>query len=329
MWPLVGAGTSRSRALGAGTSRPEDTCPGILSEDLVDLEEPGRDVPAPLKMRIAESSPGLARRFAAGASRYAQVYAALWKNSVTREMIFKTNFLLWIVVEVLWFGLQLSFIGVLYLHTETIGTWTQWQVVLLIGASHFIQQIFQAFFLINCTNLSELVRNGKLDFLLLLPVNTRFVVSLRQVDLGAFVNATIAVFVMSYAAIRLGLTPTPGRVLSFLVLCLAGVLIHYSLMLLLASLSFWTVRAQGIVWGYYNLFNVARMPDEAFRGLFKAVFTFAIPMLLVSNVPVRLLTHRLESPTQLLLLIAMAALCFVVSQWGWRASLRRYTSASS
>src|SRR5438477_12809337 len=114
-------------------------------------------------------------------------------------MIFKSNFLLWIFVELLWFGLQLSFIGVLYLHTDHIGTWEKWQVVMLIGASHFIQQMFQAFFLINCTNLSELVRSGKLDFLLLLPVNTRFVVSLRQVDLGASVTACFPVAVMVYA----------------------------------------------------------------------------------------------------------------------------------
>ncbi len=53
------------------------------------------------------------------------IYAALWKNSVAREMTFKGNFLLWILVELLWFGLQLSFIGVLYLHTDHIGTWTQ------------------------------------------------------------------------------------------------------------------------------------------------------------------------------------------------------------
>ena len=59
-----------------------------------------------------------------------------------------------------------------------------WQVVLLTGASNFIQQIYQAFFLVNCTNLSELVRTGKMDFLLLLPVNTRFIVSLRQVDMA-------------------------------------------------------------------------------------------------------------------------------------------------
>jgi ABC-2 type transport system permease protein len=263
------------------------------------------------------------------AARYCSIYLALLKNSITREMTFKANFLLWIVVELLWFGLQLSFIGVLYLHTDQIGTWTKWQVVLLTGASHFIQQIFQAFFLVNCTNLSELVRTGKLDFLLLLPVNTRFVLSFRQVDLGAFVNAASALAVMAFAARKLALAPTLGQVAGFLALCLAGIAIHYSLMFLLASISFWTVRAQGIVWGYYNLFNIARLPDEAFRGVFKALFTFALPMLLVSNVPVRLLIDKLSSPRPVLLLLLMTLVCFAVSEWGWRSSLRRYTSASS
>lgn len=263
-------------------------------------------------------------------TRYGSIYAALWKNSVTRETMFKGNFLLWILVEVLWFALQLSFIGVLYLHTDAIGTWTKWQVVLLVGASHFIQQIYQTFFLINCANLSELVRSGKLDFLLLLPVNTRFVVSLRQVDLGGLVNASFSVAVMIYAAHRIPISPTFGQVFGFGVLCGVGILIHYSLMFMLASISFWTVRAQGIVYGYYNLFQIARMPDEAFgNGVFRAVFTFALPMLLVTNVPVRLLTDKLQSAGPVLLLLGMSVACAIVSEWFWRLSVRRYTSASS
>lgn len=262
-------------------------------------------------------------------SRYFSIYAALWKNSVTRETMFKGNFILWILVEFLWFGLQLCFIGVLYLHTDSIGTWSKWQVVMLVGASHLIQQTFQAFFLVNCTNLSELVRTGKLDFLMLLPVNTRFVVSLRQVDLGAFVNAASGAGVIIYAAHKMHFMPTLPHIVAFLALCLAGILIHYSLMFLLATISFWTVRAQGIVWGYYNLFNIARLPDEAFQGAFKAIFTFAIPMLLVSNVPARVLADKLEHFSSILLLLAMSLACFAISELGWRASLRRYTSASS
>ena len=262
-------------------------------------------------------------------ARYGGIYAALWRTSVTREMSFKGNFILWIVVELLWFALQLCFIGVLYLHTNSIGTWTQWQVVLLVGASSFIQQTYQAFFLTNCVNVSELVRTGKMDFLLMLPINTRFLVSLRQVDLGAFINAAFAGVVMFYAAARLHLHPTAVELFGFLALCVVGILIHYSLMFMLAAISFWTVRAQGIVWGYYNLFNIARMPDEAFRGVFKVVFTFVLPVLLVSNVPVRVLADKLQSPVLWLVLLGMGVVCALISEWFWQVSVRRYTSAST
>jgi ABC-2 type transport system permease protein len=261
--------------------------------------------------------------------RYFTIYAMLWRNSIVREMSFKSNFILWIFVELLWFGLQLTFINVLYLHTDHIADWTKWQVVMLIGASHFIQQIFQAFFLTNCTQLSELVRTGKLDFMLLLPINTRFLLSLRQVDLGAFVNAGSAAAIIIYAGHQMRMSIHLAQVGGFLLLCLVGIFIHYSLMFLLATVSFWTVRAQGIVWGYYNLFNIARLPDSAFRGAFKHVFTFVIPMLLVANVPVKFLTEKLRSPAEILLLVAMTGICFLISEFGWRYSVRRYTSASS
>ena len=261
--------------------------------------------------------------------RYFSIYAALWKNSVIREMGFKVNFCLWIFVELLWFALQLCFMAVVYQHTDSIGDWTKWEVVLLIGASHFIQQIFQAFFLINITQLSEYIRTGKLDFMLLLPVNTRFILSLRQVDLGGFVNAAFAAAVMGYALKQLGMSPGLLQVTAFLLLVVAGVLIHYALMFMLASASFWTVRAGGMVWGYYSLFNIARLPDAAVRGVFKAVFTFAIPMLLVANVPARLLVNKLGSPLQLLLVLVMCVACQFASEAMWRFSLRHYTSASS
>jgi ABC-2 type transport system permease protein len=268
---------------------------------------------------------GLASRIA----RYFRIYAALWRTSITREMSFKGNFILWIIVELLWFGLQLSFVSVVFTQTSQIGSWSAWEVVLLTGASNFIQQIYQAFFLVNCTNLSELVRTGKMDFLLLLPINTRFVVSTRQVDISSFANAAFAVCVMIFAAHKLHLHPTAMELAGFAALCVVGLVIHYSLMFMLASVSFWTVRAQGIVWGYYNLFNIARMPDDAFHGAFKAVFTFALPVLLVSNVPVRVLADKLTSPSACVVLLGLGLIWAVISQWFWRLSLRHYTSAST
>jgi ABC-2 type transport system permease protein len=123
--------------------------------------------------------------------------------------------------------------------------------------------------------------------------------------------------------------PSAWQIVSFFLLVVAGILIHYSLMFLLACTSFWTVRAQGIVWGYYSLFNIARLPDAAFRGFFKMFFTFAVPMLLVANVPSKLLVNKLSSPLEVLWLLLMCVACGLVSELGWRFSMRHYTSASS
>jgi ABC-2 type transport system permease protein len=244
-------------------------------------------------------------------------------------MGFKSNFLLWIVVETLWFALQICFIAVIYQHTDLIGDWTKWQVVLLIGTSQFIQQIFQSLFLSNIVQISELVRTGKLDFMLLLPVNTRFLVSLRQVDLGGFFNACSALAVIGYSLHQLGVAPSPGQAAGFVLLVAAGVVIHYSFMFMLSCVSFWTVKAGGVVWGYYSLFNIARLPDVVFRGFFKALFTFAVPMLLVANVPARLVMGKLVNfwPAGLALVMALAALG--LSGAMWKFSVRRYASASS
>ncbi len=261
--------------------------------------------------------------------RYAGIYGAFWRNSLVRELGFKINFLLWIVVELLWFALQLGFMAVIYSHTDRIASWTKWEVVFLVGANHFIQQLFTGLFLNNCVKLSENVRSGALDFLLLMPANARFLISLRHVDFGAFVNAGSAVAVMFYAGWQLSLTPSPAQLLGFGLLLLVGLSVHYSVMYALACISFWTVRAQGIVWGYYNLFQLARLPDEAFRGTFRAVFSFIIPVLLVSNVPVKVLIAKVGSPFEMLWLVGLSGVLFLASEIFWRWSVRHYASASS
>lgn len=266
---------------------------------------------------------------AATCRRYAGIYGILWRTSVMREMGFKSSFLLWIVVELLWFGLQLSLVGVIYLHTDHVGDWTKWQVVMLVGVSHLIQQMFQAIFMTNLTQLSELIRTGRFDFLLLMPANTRFLVSLRQVDLGGFVNSCSSLAVIAYAARQLNYVPGPAQLLGFLGLVVAGVLIHYSLMFMLVTTSFWTVRAQGVLYSYYSLFNIARSPDAAFQGVFKAFFTFVLPVLLVSNVPVKVLAGKLVASWEVPVLLGLGLAAFLASSRVWRLAMRHYTSASS
>lgn len=262
--------------------------------------------------------------------RYLEIYGIMMRNSVIREMSFKANFILWMFVELLWFVGQIVFIEVLFMYADKIGDWSKWEVVLLVGTHQIIGQIFQAFFYVNVANLPELVRTGRLDFMLLLPVDAQFAVSTRQFGLDNVVNALVGIAIVVFALIKLAVLPHATQIMTYLVALTLGVAIHYSIMFALATASFWIVRAQGLIYGYYNLFNIARYPDVVFRGVFKLVFSWLIPVIIVANIPARLLMRSLETPGPLLLqLLVATTFCVGLSRTFWHFALRRYSSASS
>jgi ABC-2 type transport system permease protein len=262
--------------------------------------------------------------------RYFNVYALLFRNSLIREMSFKANFLLWTFVEVLWFLGQVLFIDVLFSHIDTLGNWTKWQVVALVGTHQVIAQIFQAFFYLNVTQIPELVRTGKLDVYLTLPLDSQFAVSSKQFGVDNLVNALIGVAITGFALSKLNVNPSVGSFVLYVCTVLLGVTVHYSIMFSLSTLCFWIIRAQGLVYGYFNLFNIGRYPNSVFRGVFRWIFTWVIPVMLVANVPTQVLTHAAEHPLEGALQLCITSLCmFGFTRWLWNRGLARYSSASS
>ena len=262
--------------------------------------------------------------------RYAEVYAIVFRNSLIREMAFKASFLLWMGVEFLWFIGQIVFLEVIFGYVERIGDWTKWEVVLLVGTHQLIAQIFQAFFYTNLANLPELIRTGRLDFLLIQPIDTQFAVSTKQFGLDNLVNAIIGIAFVVTALVKMSIVPTAGQVILYATAVAMGVMIHYSVLLCLAAISFWIIRSQGLIYGYYSLFNLGRYPDVIFRGLFKFVFSWIIPIIVVTNIPTRLLIRAGDAPAPLILQLLLATLIAVsATRLFWLAALRRYASASS
>lgn len=262
--------------------------------------------------------------------RYIEIYGIMLRNSLIREMNFKANFVLWMVVEVLWFCGQIFFFGIIFGQVDRIGDWTKWEVILLVGTHQMIAQLFQAFFFVNLSNIPELVRTGKLDSLLALPLDSQFAVSTKQFSLDSVINGLLGGVVVLVSLSRLGIVPSATSVAIYLVALGFGVAIHYSIMLSLAAVSFWIVRAQGLVYGYFNFLNIARYPDVIFPRLFRFVFGWIIPVVIVANIPARLLIKPLGQPGWLMFHLAMAAaIAFWLSRIFWRFALRHYSSASS
>ncbi|MDZ4743399.1 MAG: ABC-2 family transporter protein [Verrucomicrobiota bacterium] len=267
--------------------------------------------------------------------RYFKIYKILLRNSIIREMNFAANFWLWLICEALWFFAQIALIEVIFLHTKEVAGWNKWQVVMLFGAHHMTSQFFQAFFFMNLTNLPELIRTGKLDFILLQPMNAQFAVSVQKFGFDNLINGFVGLVFVAYACMKLGFVPSLLQIVLFFAGILLAMCIHYGMMMLLSSISFWIIKAQGLVYGYYTLMNIARYPDAVF-GVAPRLMQFAmsiiIPVMVVSNVPVRLFNDITTGPNLSLSILFFIGGCVWMmgaSALFWRFALRHYTSASS
>ena len=263
--------------------------------------------------------------------RYLEIYWLMIRNSLIREMNFKANFLLWMVVEFLWFIGQIIFLEVLYGHVDSIAGWSKWECVLLVGTHQITAQVFQAFFYVNLAELPELIRTGRLDLMLLLPVDAQFAVSTRKFGMDNIVNALVGVAIVIFSLAQLHVVPSARQIALYIIAIGFGVAVHYAVLFGLATAAFWIVRAQGLIYGYFNVFNIARYPDSVFPfGLFKAIFSYFIPVIIVANVPARILGRALEGPwTGLAQLVAATTFIVAVTRGFWLFALRRYSSASS
>src|SRR5205809_733440 len=170
----------------------------------------------------------------------------------------------------------------------------------------------------------------KANFLLVLPIDSQFAVSTKQFALDSIVNAALGGVVVCVSLSQLGIMPNPMSILLYLVALGFGVAVHYSIMLCLAAVSFWIVRAQGLVYGYFNFLNIARYPDVIFPRIFRMIFGWVVPVVIIANIPARLLIKSLGQPGQLMLhLVIASSIIFWLSRVFWRFALRHYSSASS
>src|ERR1043165_1150484 len=160
--------------------------------------------------------------------RYLEIWGIMLRNSLIRELSFKANFILWMVVEVLWFCGQVAFFSIIFGQVDRIGDWSKWEVILLIGTHQMIAQLFQAFFFVNVSNIPELVRLGKLDSLLVLPIDNQFAVSTKQFGLDSVLNALLGGVVVIVALMQLHVTPNIFVVPLYVITLGFGVAIHYS-----------------------------------------------------------------------------------------------------
>jgi ABC-2 type transport system permease protein len=165
------------------------------------------------------------------------------------------------------------------------------------------------------------------------PVDEQFLISCRKIDWATSANILMGGAVMAIALADMHWRFDPARVVVFLMMFVCGTAIAYSFMLLLTSVSVWMVRNQSLMEMWWLFTSLARYPREIFFGASWAepiglVFTFALPILLVVNVPANAMVRVLDWRMVGFTLLATAASCWASRRF-FQHALRSYRSASS
>jgi len=266
--------------------------------------------------------------------RHVRVAYHCARNCLLREMAFRGNFILRTCAEMGWLALLLTFFWVLYGQTRLIAGWSQYQVLFLIGTHFLIATLFNALFFENCLQVSERVRTGQLDFVLLKPVDPQFLLSVRQIDFSSLAKLPFGGVLIWYALRNLDVQVTFSTLALYAVLVACGVLILYSIMFMLATTSFWLIRTDNIfdLWWYVNSFSryPAEIYDGFLGGFFRTAMTYVVPVLIVANVPAAAVVRATAQPTHLIpFMLASTLVLLTLSRVLFRFALRSYRSASS
>ena len=283
---------------------------------------------------------------------YAKVFFTFARNSLVRDLSFRTNFILQCVTSVSWAIMNWAFFRIIFAQGNSIaigkGTgWNESEFFIFLGTVWIINAVVQTFFMPNAQEFSELIRTGNLDFALLKPIDTQFLVSFPKLNWPSLANFFLGIVVVGYYAISLSnqaenpLHVSPFTVLMYVAFVAAGVVIMYSVMICLSSTSVWLGRNQNLYMIWFYLTNFYRYPMEIYqRGMIGwglwGFFTFIIPVLVVANVPARTLAQPLRAEGGgwweywlIGLLLVMAVVSLLVSRRVFRWALSSYRSASS
>lgn len=265
-------------------------------------------------------------------ARYFRLWFALAKFSFAREIAFRGNFLIKIFVEILWLSILLLFYDTIFAKADSVADWSKPEYLFFVGVHFALGGLIETFFLENCSQFADLVRTGDLDFYLLKPMDEQFLVTCRTIDWSCAPNVLMGAGVMIYALVELGRPVGILDVGVFLVLMACGCLMAYGFLTALTTLSVWFMRNQSLMEVWWLFSTMMRYPREIFQGSLAYpvgwIFSFVIPIILVTNVPASSMVRLLE-PRLAAYMIAATFAVLWSSRLAFRYALSKYRSASS
>jgi ABC-2 type transport system permease protein len=260
--------------------------------------------------------------------RYLRLLAVQLRASSALALQYRLEFLGQGLLALLWTAWSLVPILVVFGRRAGVAGWSFEEALVVIGWFTLMKGVLEGAVNPSLASVVEHIRKGTLDFVLLKPADAQFLVSTARFMPWRMVDVLAGLAIFGAAFARMGRAPGPGAVAASLALLGCAILVLYSLWILVISAAFYVVKVDNLSYLFASIFDAARWPVTVFQGAWRLLFTFVIPLALMTTYPAEALLGRL-APRDAVWALGGALAFAGLSRLVWTRSIARYTSASS
>jgi ABC-2 type transport system permease protein len=244
-------------------------------------------------------------------------------------MVYKHDLIIGMFAQLISMATALAFLTLIFTRVDSIQGWAFNELLFLAGFSGFVMNLHHIFFF-NIYRLGEqYIVQGKMDRILLRPLNPLFQVYADDVSDNNLSKLVANFALIVYSAVQIGLNPGLFQLFIATGFVVGGVMIYGAVFLTFATTAFWTGKSDAAIWLVFQLSDFRKYPYSIYGDAIKIILVTLIPIALMSFFPV---TYILNRPGwiewQIISLLAGPVL-FLLSYKFWKKGLSNYSSTGS
>ncbi len=250
--------------------------------------------------------------------------------SIQNVAAYRFDMLMRIVVSIMHMSSELLMVYTIFHNTNSIGGWHWQHMLVLIGVYRMVAGGLRISILPNMHKLLEDIQQGTLDFVLLRPINSQLLVSIREIVVYRLVDVLLGATIAVIGCMKLQGTVALPDLFMFVTMIAAAYVIIYSIWLMLATMCFWFVRVQNIEMVFWNVFEAGRYPIAIYPQWLQWSLTYLLPLAFITTVPAATFFGDVSKmPAAPIWAAALAPAIFILSNRFWKFGLRHYSGASA
>ena len=261
--------------------------------------------------------------------KHLKVYWFYFRQYWKSRLVYKTDFILGFTAQAISLIMSLAFLTLIFTRVENINGWSFNEMLLLAGIGGFILNLHHIF-LFNVYRLGEkFIIRGKLDRLLVRPLNPLFQIYADDVsdnNISKFIaNAALIIYAYSQLNLQIGVIDA----LYLFLAIISGVFVFAGIYLAFATTAFWTGRSKSAMWLVFQLSDFRKYPYSIYQIPVQVLLVTLIPLAFASFFPATYILGKEGWTTWEYLALLVGPIFYTLAYSFWKYGLSNYSSTGS